>query len=828
MKKILILSALSLYIGSIAFSASVLISYAQEVDPIFKDLSAYDEHAPAIAYVKDEGMVNGFPDGTFRSEQTINRNELTKILANAVATEDEKKNFRATSCFPDVLSTNEFAPFVCFAKEKGLIKGYSDGKFKGEKNITFTEASKIVLKAFGKSFDESKSDWYKSYLSEVSNEKDIPATIKNPDDQMDRGDLATMILRVKEPSQDYDSQIYDPINHSFRYELPKIESCDVLNNLKMDYPMIGLFDPSRDSISDLSETTDASPASGASEKNYSETNVQVEGVDEGDVVKNDGEYIYTLGGNKVSIVDAKPANGMKVLSTLDFTKENFSASDMYISDLQLVVVGSSFENTSSQNKMMMPYNPGKSFVEVRVYALKNLGSVTDPRLITNMKFEGGLNTSRLKDGRMYVVSNFSPWYMSERDSYLPTGTITSGGESHSISINCNDIRYVPPMEASSIMTVMSFPLTVANGNDVRHESILGDFGTVYMSDDSLIVASAVYDNWRYEKMDIRQISTGVQTVIHNFALGDDGSITYKNRGKVPGTIVNQFSLDEYQGNFRVATTTDALWGTDEETKNNVFILNSDMEVIGKVKNIAPGERIYSTRFMGDRAYMVTFEQTDPFFVIDTSDATNPYVAGELKLPGFSQYLHPLDENHILGFGKDTTEVSANENPWGDRDIVLATGLKLALFDVTDLSNPKLMESEVIGDRGSDSELLWNHKALYFNPSKNTFAFPVSIHKSKNVEDYGNMVFQGAYVYKYDVDTGFDRIGKVTNFSEPVNLESYYKDSNSTINRVVSIGDTMYSISADTIGSYDMSSWDKLGEVSVPTYWENNGPVMYID
>ena len=329
-------------------------------------------------------------------------------------------------------------------------------------------------------------------------------------------------------------------------------------------------------------------------------------------------------------------------------------------------------------------------------------------------------------------------------------------------------------------------------------------------------------------MDIRQISTGVQTVIHNFALGDDGSITYKNRGKVPGTIVNQFSLDEYQGNFRVATTTDALWGTDEETKNNVFILNSDMEVIGKVKNIAPGERIYSTRFMGDRAYMVTFEQTDPFFVIDTSDATNPYVAGELKLPGFSQYLHPLDENHILGFGKDTTEVSANENPWGDRDIVLATGLKLALFDVTDLSNPKLMESEVIGDRGSDSELLWNHKALYFNPSKNTFAFPVSIHKSKNVEDYGNMVFQGAYVYKYDVDTGFDRIGKVTNFSEPVNLESYYKDSNSTINRVVSIGDTMYSISADTIGSYDMSSWDKLGEVSVPTYWENNGPVMYID
>ena len=196
-----------------------------------------------------------------------------------------------------------------------------------------------------------------------------------------------------------------------------------------------------------------------------------------------------------------------------------------------------------------------------------------------------------------------------------------------------------------------------------------------------------------------------RTVIHKIAI-NNGKIDYVSKGEVHGNLLNQYSMDEYNGNLRVATTSNVYTNQGSNLSNNVYVLDGSMKTIGSLEQIALGEKIYSTRFMNDRLYMVTFKQMDPFFVIDLSSPTSPKVLGELQLPGFSDYLYPYDATHIIGVGKDTTI-----NQWGGTQ---ATGLKLALFDVSDVTTPKLVGKFVINSSGADSEVLRDPKAFLFD------------------------------------------------------------------------------------------------------------------
>jgi uncharacterized secreted protein with C-terminal beta-propeller domain len=258
------------------------------------------------------------------------------------------------------------------------------------------------------------------------------------------------------------------------------------------------------------------------------------------------------------------------------------------------------------------------------------------------------------------------------------------------------------------------------------------------------------------------------------------------QGSVPGYTLNQYAMDEYNGYFRVATN----WFGDNQI-SNVYVLNPDLSVAGKLEGLAPNENLHATRFMGNRCYLVTFKTTDPLFVIDLSDPTNPRLLGELKIPGYSDYLHPYDDTHLIGLGKDAVE---------EGNTAYYLGVKLSLFDVGDVAHPLEVASVTIGDRGSDSEALYNPKAFLFDRAKNLLVVPISYAVvSENMQDqprsfvYGQTVWQGAYVYTV-TEADFTLKGTV-NTLDPALLDAdgylkdptlYYTTQNQWISRALYI------------------------------------------
>lgn len=292
----------------------------------------------------------------------------------------------------------------------------------------------------------------------------------------------------------------------------------------------------------------------------------------------------------------------------------------------------------------------------------------------------------------------------------------------------------------------------------------------------------------------------MNTYIYKFKL-EDSKATYINAGSVPGKILNQFSMDEKDGYFRIATTNSSNWSSETNT-NNLYVLNENLEIVGKIEDLAKGEKIYSVRFMQNRAYMVTFVETDPLFVIDLSEPTNPMVLGELKIPGYSKYLHPYDENHIIGFGEKT---KTNEDGG-----VVTDGMKMALFDVTNPNKPQELYSVDIGDQGTYSELLYNHKALLFLKEKNIIAFPINIKEEE--DDTTKLKFQGAVVYGLDLENGFTLKGQIAHMQ----ITDEYNDYEYTkqVERIIYIKDSLYTLSESLIKATDINTMEETANIEI--------------
>jgi inhibitor of cysteine peptidase len=581
------------------------------------------------------------------------------------------------------------------------------------------------------------------------------------------------------------------------------------------------------SIAVDSAATEQAPApiSGANDlADYSGTNIQVKGVDEADIVKTDGKYIYTLNQNKLNIVKAIPANQMQLVSTINFA-QGFNPRDLYVDTKHLIVIGDSYQNTDkpliTENKLRYP-NPvyyKSPTCKAIIYDIKNK---SNPSINREIEIEGSCLSTRKISSSLYLVANRNTNYYRPGDPIILPTYRDSATSKEFQSLSCDQIYYFPDCIYNSYVIIAAIN-TDNLEQKVDIKTYLGNGENIYASTSNLYVAVNSSPPVRTLLKDSAFPATGsseVNTEIYRFALQQAQS-TCTGRGTVPGAILNQFSMDEYKGYFRIATTSGNMWSNGDDTsQNHIYVLDMDLQITGKLENIAPGEKIYSTRFMGDRAYMVTFRNVDPFFVIDLKNPQTPKIMGKLKIPGYSDYLHPYDENHIIGFGKDTIAMKG----WNGEPQAFYQGLKVAIFDVTNVSQPVEMSRVVIGDRGTDSEILNNHKALLFSKEKKLMAFPVTLAEleqdSQNsiskIPAHGSFTFQGAYIYNIDLDKGLQYKGRIShlNAADYLKAGDYWYDSDKNIKRVLYIGNILYTISPGKIQAHSTADLNTIASIEL--------------
>jgi uncharacterized secreted protein with C-terminal beta-propeller domain len=564
-------------------------------------------------------------------------------------------------------------------------------------------------------------------------------------------------------------------------------------------------------LSDAKASTPNLAGSAESTKEkFSTTNVQVDGVDESDIIKTDGTNIYTIVSNTVKIIKPDP---LEVLATINKDNNFFNPQELYIDNNRLVVIGFEYEEVKIDDKVypatqakpavdskmaIMPYIRQNNYTKVMIYDVSN---PTAPVLVRETKVEGDNVSTRKIGNNLYFITN--KWVYSGGVGIMPM--VRENGLDKVMPIT--NLSYFPHFSQNNIITVASVNI-VETEKSVKTESFLGGGENVYVSNNNLYIAVTNYQN-ADDKGEYTQT-----TKIYRFALSD-GEIFLNGTGEVSGTVLNQFSMDEYDSHFRIATSIQKWTEKENIMKNQLFVLDETMNISGSIQDIAPGERIYSTRFLGEKGYMVTFRNVDPFFAIDLSDHTNPKIMGALKIPGFSDYLHPYDENTIIGFGKDTAVV---KNKWNNEDMAIALGFKLSAFDVTDFANPVESFKEVIGDRGTNSEISYNHKVLLVDKETGLLAFPIDVYEAKdktNIEEYGKFAYQGLFLFKFSKETGFQEIGKITHLTDNDILKAgnYGFDYQNRISRAVYIGEKLYTLSENKMASHNINTLEKISQVN---------------
>jgi uncharacterized secreted protein with C-terminal beta-propeller domain len=641
-------------------------------------------------------------------------------------------------------------------------------------------------------------------------------------------------------------------------------------------------------VSDFSEasalgTPAAKSSTAGGAEDYSQTNVQVKGVDEADIVKNDNKYIYTLTGNKLVIIDAYPAEDADILSE---TEIKGTTRNMFINDDRLII----FTLTNDQTPVFAEYDfaPRPRYTSKTHALIYDISDRANPTQLKDYNLNGNYYESRMIGNYVYFIVNENVYYYN---NIIDMPVIRESSE----KIISPEIYYFDnPENNYNFNTIASFNIKSDDGINAK-TFMMGYSNNLYVSRNNIYITyqknlpytyykehnedrfykvvvpllpldiqnkiNSIRNNIEltsYEKWDtissiledmyntmeekekltlIEKIENAItdyeakieaerrKTVIHKIKI-DDGYIDYDIKGEVHGYLLNQFSMDEHAGYFRVATTTYIYTRRDNTMYNNVYILDENLEQVGKIEDIAPEERIYSTRFLGDRLYMVTFKRVDPLFVIDLSNPSNPEILGELKIPGYSDYLHPYDENHIIGIGKET-----ESNQWGG---ISTKGVKLALFDVSDVTNPTQIDTYEIGQSGTDSEALNEHKAFLFDKEKNLLVIPVREMKDRYFDNklgyYRNKIWQGAYVFGLTPEDGFEVKGTITHEDDEEDTNYYYYGSPSAVRRSLYMDNTLYTISAKKIKMNNLDNIkEELNEIKLPYEVENKDhfPIMEV-
>jgi inhibitor of cysteine peptidase len=603
---------------------------------------------------------------------------------------------------------------------------------------------------------------------------------------------------------------------------------------------------------------------------FSSTNIQVKNVDEPDYIKTDGKYIYIVNQNWLTIIDAHPADNAKIIlkTALDIEQQNLE--NMFLNGDKLVI----FYYGSGQTYGIAQYD----YAPYPIYTPKTFSTILDvsdrvnPKIVTKYEVDGSYVNSRMINDVIYLVTSSGvdyvnpilPRIMEGSTLIMPDvyrfpnpepsytfNTVTafdvSGklhasetflmGYSNTIYVSEENLyityqknipyTYYDNMSKDRFFDVI-VPLlpqdvqdkikTIQNDANldpyakwIQVSNLLQDTYNNLPKDEKEKLFEQIQS--ALEEYDARIQSDVSRTVIHKIGL-DKGNFKYVANSEVPGYLLNQFSMDESGNRFRIATTSESFSRSGSAPSSNVFVLDENLNLVGSLTKIAPDERIYSARFMDDKLFLVTFKQIDPFFVIDLS-TDSPKILGALKIPGFSNYLQPYDEDHIIGIGKDT-----KENEWGGMS---TTGVKISMFDVSDFQNPKETDTIVIGDSSTDSEALYNHKSLLLDKQQGVMSIPIKgeikaiFDDAKTDSQY--VQWNGFFVYGFDTD-GFVKKGSISHYTGN-NYNSIYMPA-----RSLYIDDVLYTVMDGSIKMNDLTNISN--EINSITIGSTGGLISYLD
>ena len=545
---------------------------------------------------------------------------------------------------------------------------------------------------------------------------------------------------------------------------------------------------------------------------HSDTNTQVDGVDEQDIVETDGNYIYTIRGNELLIIDVQQPEDSNIVSRIDLSGWG---TGMFLDGDRLTVISTVNSwgpwlpyvddalagNSVDSLRCAPPYWNWRPKTAVVTY---DISDRADVKVVEETTFDGTVNTSRAVDGRIYLVVNNSLWFGYDPLPYPNIPTISSNSapgvidwksalpqystKSYDAAGNVTKTSgslldytstWAPndPLQNSSMTSIVMIDIHQGDAGIDDSTTVFGMSGEVYASTEAIYIAETDWSNLAT----IGTVQSSTVTNIYKFDLTTDGS-TLAATGRVDGVIVDQFSMDEHDGYFRIATTSNA-WQNNQSC--NVFVLEQREDTLFEVSSLtglSPTERIYSARFIGDHVYLSTFLQIDPLLSIDLGDPENPFVAGELKVPGYSSYLQQWGNHYLISIGQDA-----------DPQTGRVTGLQLSMFDISDSEHPTLVGTYKISTAAwsSYSQAEWDHLAFSLFDAEGILAIPVSGWSANSEYTTELQVFQ------LDGEEGFQLLGTV--------------EHDSPVQRSLRIGDQLFSLSDSSLKINSL--WDPTVEVA---------------